>query len=280
MKEFAVFLVLFDITIGAKILGLTYVPCRSHQIVYNAIWNELAARGHEVTVLTPFPQNNSNIKEISPNDKYWFFSKQSNYQETLAEGVFVVKKYLKLFNYYEKLAEQQIITIEAEYGNSAMDFDLIMIEEFHPIIFGIGCKFKAPIIAMSSLDIFVTNYDAVGNPSHPLLTPVRITNYLNEILTERLLAGFVSVWLRIYYNWFVLPRGDQIVKKIYPTCSYLGSIESNVSLIFVTHNPILQFPRPVVPAVIDLRQIHLKQQKPLPMVRNIKKCTTHFSACS
>ena len=40
---------------GAKILGIFPIPSRSHMAVNIALMKELARRGHEVTVLTPYP---------------------------------------------------------------------------------------------------------------------------------------------------------------------------------------------------------------------------------
>jgi glucuronosyltransferase len=42
---------------GAKVLGVFPVPARSHLIVQKALMFELARRGHEVTVVSSFPEN-------------------------------------------------------------------------------------------------------------------------------------------------------------------------------------------------------------------------------
>jgi glucuronosyltransferase len=41
---------------GAKILGVFPLPGKSHFIVSSALMKELANRGHQVTVLSPFPE--------------------------------------------------------------------------------------------------------------------------------------------------------------------------------------------------------------------------------
>jgi hypothetical protein len=42
---------------GAKVLGLFPFPSRSHLMVQKALMFELARRGHEVTVVSSFPEN-------------------------------------------------------------------------------------------------------------------------------------------------------------------------------------------------------------------------------
>lgn len=51
---------------GAKILALVPVPTRSHHILFEQLTNELADRGHKVTLITPFKQVKpaENLKEV------------------------------------------------------------------------------------------------------------------------------------------------------------------------------------------------------------------------
>jgi hypothetical protein len=42
---------------GAKILGVFSFPARSHLIVHKALLLELARRGHEITVVSAFPES-------------------------------------------------------------------------------------------------------------------------------------------------------------------------------------------------------------------------------
>jgi hypothetical protein len=42
-------------TDGANILGVFPMPAKSHMAVHSALMTELAHRGHQVTVFSPFP---------------------------------------------------------------------------------------------------------------------------------------------------------------------------------------------------------------------------------
>jgi glucuronosyltransferase len=42
---------------GAKILGMFPIPAKSHLIVDKALMLELARRGHEITMVSGFPEN-------------------------------------------------------------------------------------------------------------------------------------------------------------------------------------------------------------------------------
>jgi glucuronosyltransferase len=43
-------------TDGANILGIFPMPAKSHMIVHTALMKELARKGHQVTVFSPFPE--------------------------------------------------------------------------------------------------------------------------------------------------------------------------------------------------------------------------------
>ena len=56
---------------SAKILGLFPMPSKSHTAVNVAIVKELAERGHEVTVVSPFPEKSEipNYKNVALDEK-------------------------------------------------------------------------------------------------------------------------------------------------------------------------------------------------------------------
>lgn len=57
---------------SANILGVVLHTSYSHQIPFRPIWRELAARGHNVTVLTtdPMNENLANLREIDLSSAY------------------------------------------------------------------------------------------------------------------------------------------------------------------------------------------------------------------
>jgi glucuronosyltransferase len=60
---------------GAKILGIFPLPGKSHFAVSSVLLKELASRGHQVTVLSPFPEkspipNYTDIDIAAPRDDF------------------------------------------------------------------------------------------------------------------------------------------------------------------------------------------------------------------
>jgi glucuronosyltransferase len=54
------------VTHGAKILGVFPMPAKSHMTIHSALMKELARRGHQVTVFSPFPEKSpiQNLTDI------------------------------------------------------------------------------------------------------------------------------------------------------------------------------------------------------------------------
>ncbi|XP_045454958.1 UDP-glucosyltransferase 2-like [Melitaea cinxia] len=128
---------LFVTTEAAKILGVFPMPSLSHQIVFRRITQELAKRGHEVTVITTdpaFPEGNgpTNLKEIDIHDvSYALFQEtfQTKYKagamkhQTFAEMREGLRIFSSLFHIQVQTPQvQELIT------NKNNTFDLILIE--------------------------------------------------------------------------------------------------------------------------------------------------------
>jgi len=60
-----------NVSSGARILATFPIPVRSHWAVNSALIKELAYRGHEITVISPFPEESTtpNYKGIISDAK-------------------------------------------------------------------------------------------------------------------------------------------------------------------------------------------------------------------
>lgn len=80
---------------SADILGIFYVPSKSHHILGSALLKELAKHGHNVTMVSPYPirekvpnyqhvhieeihqfkegTKTSKLEDLSAIEKFWFF---------------------------------------------------------------------------------------------------------------------------------------------------------------------------------------------------------------
>ncbi|KAG5896754.1 hypothetical protein JTB14_031734 [Gonioctena quinquepunctata] len=256
---------------AARILCVFHVPSMSHQRVFQPIWKELSLIGHNVTVVTPFPLNDPTLVNLTEIDISEASNKvfAGNGLDQLHKDQNINIKISKLYTLTDRLSEvalqhEQFIKI---YNSSNAGFDLVIVQSFlSPLLYSLSGKFGAPLIGVSSLGDFINSHIAMGNPHPPsLYSEVFFAFNKQMTLFERVKSTLYYLWARFNLEFVVLPESDRIARK------YLGSdlphleeIRKNISLLFVTSNPFLYTPRPTVPTVVNLEQIHVKPARPLP----------------
>ena len=248
-------------------------PSISHQIVYQPIWKELSLRGHNVTVVTPNPLNDpslTNLTEISVHFTYDFL-KQTKIQELMSKDVNVFQNLDAIFRFMDAIAEAELNSTQFKQliDDQSKQFDLILIECFHPVMYALSGRFKAPIIGVSSLGVLAAGYDIVGNPTHPVLYPDVLLSFHDKELSlwQKTKSVMFSLWSRYYHHNILVPRAHEMAKKYFgKDIPYVGDLEKNQSMLFLNVNPLMYPPRPTVPAIVEMGQMHIKPVKPLPQV--------------
>ncbi|VEN46981.1 unnamed protein product [Callosobruchus maculatus] len=171
------------------------------------------------------------------------------------------------------------------YNNTASKFDLVLMQSFFsPGLYPVAAKLKAPLVGVSSMGGCIGSHQAMGN-----LSPLSVYSDLffpfgrRMQLFEKLANTVYYIWTRYYLNFEALPKCDQIARKYLGNdIPYIQDIEKNMSLLLLTTNPILYEPRPNVPTVISMEQMHIKPVKPLPkdlkqFLDNAKEGVVYFS---
>ncbi|CAG9821214.1 unnamed protein product [Phaedon cochleariae] len=256
---------------SARILGVFQMPAVSHQRVFRPIWRELSLRGHEVVVVTPYPLRDpslvnlteievSETHEIMQRHGFQFFMNKENYVQSkvpkifalnyeLSEAIFSNKEFLRIYN------------------DTSAKFDLIIAQTYiSPILYSLAAKFQAPLIGVASMGGYIGTHFAMGNPHPPALYSEMFLPYHGQMtMYERVKSALYYLWARYYLTFDALPKCDEIARRYLGNdLPYLGDIERNMSLLFLTTNPILYTPRPTLPTIISLEQMHIKPVGVLP----------------
>ncbi|KAK4884577.1 hypothetical protein RN001_000848 [Aquatica leii] len=254
----------------ANILGVFFVPSISHQVVFQPVWKELSLRGHQVTVLTPNPLNNPTLTNLTEIDLSFTYDtiRKANLQNVVNKDLSLTKVSEGMIKILTTIVEEELMhkSVQAFLQDKSKKFDLVIVEFLLPVFTALSVKYNCPLIGMTSLGALTIGHDTVGNPSHPVLNPDILLPFTGPMsFNERLYSAYFSIWIRYYYHYYVLPEQDKLARQyISNDMPYLGEVEKNMSLLFLNVNPIIHPIRPNVPAVIELRKIHLQAQKPLP----------------
>lgn len=256
---------------AARILTVVPFSSYSHQIAFWPIWKELSLRGHQVTLITTDPIKDptlTNLTQISISFIYKSLE-EINYSKRLIEYQSDPIRLMKLFMEVSESTTRGILTHEGVsklMQNPEVTFDLVMTEYLNPVFFALPKKFNSPFIGMLSLDGSWIAHDCVGNPTHPVLYPETMTPYTTNLtFLQRVSSTVISVIMRLMAE-ISIREMDCLVEDLfgrgYPSVKELAC---NVDMIFVNANPVLNFVRPTVPAMVQIGGgTHLGKAKPLP----------------
>ncbi|PSN46987.1 hypothetical protein C0J52_17341 [Blattella germanica] len=262
------FIFLAGTTEAARILALFQFNGKSHFVMFEALLKGLAAKGHDVVVVSHFPQKNpvQNYTDISV-------------EEALTEAVnsFTLDFALN-FRYYNLLYffwQENLEFCEAvfEHPNikrlikSEEKFDLVITE-----LFGVDCftgfahKFQAPLISMTSSTLLPWANDRMGNPDNPSYIPNYFLSFTDRMtFPERMLNTIFSIGLKWgSYYFSELPTERLARRYLGEDLPPLNEIAKNTSLIFVNSHFSLSTPRPLVPGVVEVGGLHIRTPGKLP----------------
>lgn len=262
---------------SARILAVVPTPSISHQVVFRPLVQELAKRGHQVTIITTDPvfpkgQAPENLTEIDLHDLSYTTWREAVLKGDVTSGsqndvVTQMKTFLPLMtSVYE---EQMKVPEVKDIITNKTQYDLLLLEAWvRPAMMFTHLNKNAAVVLVSSFGGISGNYDTVGAPARPpLLYPT--------LLRQRLVNLTLSEKLGELYNHYLFESlftaedaaVDKLIKKIigHDTPS-LRELDSRVDMMFLNFHPIWDMNRPVPPSVLYMGGMHQKPAKDLPKV--------------
>ncbi|XP_017781857.1 PREDICTED: UDP-glucuronosyltransferase 1-7C [Nicrophorus vespilloides] len=272
MLRVLLFFVGFGAVHSVNILGYFLTPSYSHQITFQPIWRELSLRGHKVTVVTPHPLKDESLVNLTEIDigevsqEIWKDGGMSTQGTREQEAGF--GQIQKVFDLALKIMDAQMSQpafAEIISNKKNETFDLVLVEYLSVNGFPLKHVYNCPLVGISSMPLMNIGHDAIGNPSHPVLSP-DLTLPFSEDLTfvERLLSVIYSVISRLFVIRFVEPL-NKLMRKFYGE-DVKSSLELiyDMDLVLANINPILNPARPNIPTLIEFHGIHIKPEQKLP----------------
>ncbi|KAK4877712.1 hypothetical protein RN001_010218 [Aquatica leii] len=260
---------LIAVSNGAKILGVFPYPAYSHYQLGDRIFKELSARGHEVTVITPYKENNltENFKQVLLTN-------------TLAEAEGLRKN---LFTDHSNLnALQKLITIDLlgltfcekalndtkvkEFLQIDQKFDAVIVHQFSTEAYKGFCNhFKAPCISIVTM--LAPNWvnHQMGNPGSPAYIPETFVDFSSDMnFLERCYNTFVYLTSLFVSYMHTLPKHNELLQKYFPNAPSIYDVYYNSSLVLINSHVSLTTALPLLPNIIEVAGYHVKTPKKLP----------------
>lgn len=258
-----------------RILFLMPLNTRSETHLFNPLAKELANRGHKVTLITSANsgyKNESNLVELNPARSFTALDFMGDITDPLESRKLNANKVSFLLNFNFSFVEQECHKVyKNEQFRKLLDgkeFDLVFTSIFFNECFhGYIHKFRAPLIVFSSMPVDYTGGALMGLRMPPSFIPSSFTAFTDKM----------SFWERFentLFTWAIAGMTQMFegpFVEIYK--QYLGEnlpssseIMENTSLLFSNSHFALNFPRPVLPNIVEVGGIHCRPSKPLQKV--------------
>lgn len=259
-----------------KILGIFPHLGKSHFDFFEPLMKALASKGHEVTVISNFPQKAPfpNLTDINlrPEDASLatnsidvdMFSKR-HYQHYLTPLMLLL---LGIKSCTENLPQKDVQDLIKEQPH----FDLIIMEFFNTKCFlGVAHKLRAPVIGLSSCTLMPFFDSPLAYPSNPAYVPNNFMPFSDSMgFLERVENTVCYVYHHFWFNVVQTFIDDYLVRKYVDQSSPgVDEIIANTSVIILNTHFTNTRPRPVVPGFVEVAGLHIGKPKKLPQV--IKK---------
>lgn len=263
-------LVLIQISTGYRILIVNPTASFSHQRAFIVVTKALAAHGHEITFLTtdPFETTNPNIKQISLR---FLYKDMGQMIQTVAVQELTLRQMFAFFK--PKMLEmmEEVFTNDAVQKlltDETQNFDAVLVEQTgNPLMHAFADKYNAPLIGITTLEMFHWAHRSMGNPTHPVLHPLTITNYHPE-------DPNIFQRMKLIYNQYdyeclleeMLEALVPVVQKFFPENkrSISELMYDRFEFAIECVSPAQGFVRPILPNTKQIGFIHIEPPNPLP----------------
>lgn len=249
----------FSPAIGFNILGICPSASYSHQQPFQALMKALAARGHNVTMISTIPSKKS-IKNYEDVDLSFSYRKRDCTGLRHMGAFTLLHKNMREAN---ELCEEQLFSTAITHLISRnKTFDAVIIEQlWYQCYYALVKHYNSPVlIGFLSVGNLPYVMDSVGNPDDPLLNPDMAYPFTNKMsLNERIWNILYTTWTRIYYKYWHLPRAQEIVNKWMPDVS-IEDMDRNFSLVILGNNHVFGYPKPLLPNVIEVHSLQITEK--------------------
>ncbi|CAH2098376.1 unnamed protein product [Euphydryas editha] len=255
----------------AKILAVFPTPSISHQIVFRPLTQELARRGHDVTVITTdpaFPKGKTpeNLTEIDVHDlsygmwKRYLATEKGNEDDVQTK----IKFFFELMN---GVFEEQLKSVDVQklINDKNKTFDLLFVESCIRPAIVFSYLYQAPVIEISSLGGIYGTFDKTGAATNPLLYPLGTRQRLNNLtLWEKISELYIQFDLEYAYANLEKSENKMLRQIFGQSIPSISELKKNLEMLFLNVHPIWDHNRPVPPNTIYLGGLHQNAVKELP----------------
>lgn len=253
--------VVFNEVSSLKILGIFPYQGKSHFFVFEPYLHQLVRRGHDVTVISYFPQKQpiQNYTDIS------LAGKQKIYEDVF-EVDHNLYSLMKMMNGVMHNCVENCKTLLGDDNvqhlwKARVKFDLVLVEAFFGDCgLGLAHQFGAPVVGLTTHVIMPHHYDRFGIPYQFLqLGPA-------PTFLSRLGVTAMIEFAKLVVRWNVQTNEQNILETYFANIPPLEELGQEIKLLLVYTHPALFGPKALPENVKEVGGYHVAKAKPLPDV--------------
>uniref|UniRef100_A0A1L8D6R8 UDP-glucuronosyltransferase n=1 Tax=Plutella xylostella TaxID=51655 RepID=A0A1L8D6R8_PLUXY len=254
---------------AARILCYFPVPSISHQVVFRPLTQELARRGHQVTVLTPdpaFPPGGApaNLTEVDFHDRSYELWREAFVKEITGNSKKSFNALKSGFTAIIDVIDYQLGTAEMRRALAAGPYDLVFTEALARPALVLGHIFDAPVIQISSFGALPPSFQVFGAPSHPILYPELSRKRLYNLSLWEKIEGIYEDLSLHWLQWQLQAAEDAVLARHVPGAPRVAELGARAQLLFLNVHRVFDGNRPAPPGVVYLGGLHQKPPQELP----------------
>ncbi|XP_037914896.1 UDP-glucosyltransferase 2-like isoform X1 [Hermetia illucens] len=268
-NSLAIILLLLTKTHCLKILGLFPHPGISHFHFFHPIMRALAEAGHDVTVVSHFPDKSPpmHYKDIVIGGVQ-LLNDTVDLQKFENRPVYsIILDFFKLHEWGKNTCEHTLKSIALRKVLKSPDkFDVILVEQFNTdCMMGVAYELKAPTIALSSCALMPWHYERFGAPLIPSYMPIVFHGHSEDMnFFQRLVNWFSSHLLQILYEYYSQSLATALLRSRFShDMPEVSELVKETNLMFVNQHFSLSGAKPLPPSIIELGGIHIQKAKTL-----------------
>lgn len=259
LRLVTVILPFLSATLCANILVFSHVPSVSHQQAFQATSKELSLKGHQVTWITPNPLKDPSLTNLTVIDVSFVYE-QKNFIASMDCWYPILLSDLHIA--MEQVLHQIFTSdVVAKLWRQPHKFDLVIVEMYHPLVYALGTVFQAPIIGLTTTDLFLYSHTETGSPVHPgLYGDFIIPSCMRLSLWQKVENVFLVIWSKWFYSQVLVPRTDNLVKQYFG--DGLPSVTESVKNVSLVMSSSIYFTAPCRPQPANFVPIGFLHVKP------------------
>ncbi|XP_018561529.1 UDP-glucuronosyltransferase 2B15-like [Anoplophora glabripennis] len=243
-----------NISHGANILALVAAVSYSHQIAFAPLWKELSLRGHNVTVLTTDPMNDTKLTNLTELDMKWAYNVRKNSTYLIESKVFMWNYHQTVFGAMYRICDFVLSSdIGMNLRRNEYKADLVLVEYLCPEFLAFAELYNCPKILIASMSVPSIYSDLIGDSTHSVLHPEFITAFHGKLsFRERVVSTLVNWYLYYVFNFDIFNKKQISLRRYFNSTSTIPELISDIDMMFLYVNPVIHGPKAIGPATITI----------------------------